>query len=102
MASPIKAKYKEGTDYIVSEWGPDHRGRMHPNYECTRCKFATIDAAKFGEHLDKKNHPWAFQEGAVRETDEGELVESKGYHRLATSDPFEKARQLAAERVKRS
>jgi hypothetical protein len=90
--SLIKAKYKEGTDYVTTEWGPlaGTEDTMVPNYECTRCMYSNIDAAKFNEHLDLKDHRWPFPKDVEMEDDDGHKVKYKGYHPKATSNPFAK------------
>lgn len=82
MASAIKRKYKqveiaEGGgpvgdakgDYIITTWGTkDDPQGVQDNYECVHCQYATLDADKMNEHLDKRDHrwPWPKKDGDGR------------------------------------
>jgi hypothetical protein len=94
MPSAVRPIYKVGIDYVVTDWGrEDSPEGVHPNYECARCQFATLDPQTFNEHMKQQDHSrWAWpKKGEIilnEGTDEEKVLEVNGYHPMAKENPF--------------
>jgi hypothetical protein len=43
--SPVVPAAETGAEYLITDW------RGHPNYQCTRCSYATLRLASIQAHI---------------------------------------------------